>query len=658
MPYVPNLADAQEVYPGVPQSQNYVPTAADAQAVYQQSLLQQQSPQSTSATINATPNYAQSILGGASQSQLPLIGNLGNAVNAGLGALQSERNFGQDIYSTFAPQTAAAHPIPQLPQSSGTAYDIGKIGGNIGLYLAGGAGLDAARGLVAAATLPIASDVAGWLGGSAATPTIARNALGAGAYGAVTNPQNKAESAALGFGLGGAAGAIPAAAPAIQKISDIFNPQKYASQLLNYMGNGASNVAENAKSLATDIKTAYNAQVAPLAQGFQDIRNQVGDKPIYQAIPTRASSGNNFNNIDDVIDYVNDSHGANVEDPDELKEFLSDHYGKEFDNNKQILNFFNSAPATTFQRYGQDVLGNPNSSVNSGLPGTSVTPSYLDTFPNIRKYVTPDIQDLHSDFIADPTYNNARKLFSKYAAETARLSGKPPGFLDSADINQLQALTKGKAAIDNDIQSFLAAKNPDLASQYNALKSNWVQNVIPYRASGVKKLLGQNPTIPTNIHSLFATARGLPDANDMKVFSDLPPVSQNKIAYSALGKEASSKNPQSLANNFSKLPEQGLGDLVNPDIKDKFNMLKGIMEKRQTLNTLMGAGLGYAAGSHFGLSPEMLAAGGAYIGNKVLPAISRSPLVTALANGAFNAGQGLYRPAAATILANTIPGGQ
>jgi len=508
---------------------------------------------------------------------------------------------------------------------------------------------------MAASDLPLASKAAQWLGGeipnisakfggSSFLPAVTRQSIGGGIYGGITNPQNPEEGALKGAEIAAPLSAIPFAPPVMRSLSDYFNPQKVSDQILNTIG-GGNDVAENAKSLATDVQNSYKTQAAPLKQGFNDIKDQVGSDSIYQSTPTRQAQPGNFNNVNSVIDYVNDLHNTNLEDPDELHDFLNDKYGVDFKNNSQLMKFFNSSPSSALKQ------------ATPTVSGAQLAPSYLQTYPKIENYVTPDIKDLHETFTQNPTYDNARQLFSQYASEVARLQGKGPTNLDSAENAQLQSLSKGKAAIDSDIQSFLTSKNPSLTDQYNQLKQGWVKNVIPYHASDVNQLLGNNPDVPVNIHTLFGTAKHLPDVNDLKVFSDLPENSQNKIIYSALGKQTATKTPEALNNQFNKLGEQGLGDFVSPSLKDQFDQLQGMMGRRTALNTVTGGGLGYLLGHHLGFSPETTGLVGGYIGNKILPKVYNNPLVQSLSRG-VSAGAGAYSPLSTALRASLIPGGQ
>lgn len=113
------------------------------------------------------------------------------------GAMDAFVNFPSQIINIALPKE---YRIPLLKRNEGTAYDIGKIGGDIGTYAVGGGALNAGRAVLESA--PWVGKIAKSLGGEGLSG-IGRRALGSAAYGAVENPDDKLQGALLGGALSG-----------------------------------------------------------------------------------------------------------------------------------------------------------------------------------------------------------------------------------------------------------------------------------------------------------------------------------------------------------------------------------------------------------------------------------------------------------------------
>ncbi|OGT30410.1 MAG: hypothetical protein A3E87_01620 [Gammaproteobacteria bacterium RIFCSPHIGHO2_12_FULL_35_23] len=137
-----------------------------------------------------------------------------------------------------------------IPAQDNLPFNVGNIAGNIGGFIGGGELLDTAR--AASEGLPLIGKIAQGLGG-AGLSGFARRALGSGAYGALTDQDNRLKGAGLTAGLSaiGDAG-VP--------IVNYVRPQKYANSILDTISGGNS-LENSAKSLAQDIKTAYQARI-------------------------------------------------------------------------------------------------------------------------------------------------------------------------------------------------------------------------------------------------------------------------------------------------------------------------------------------------------------------------------------------------------------
>ncbi|NTU69259.1 hypothetical protein HGB13_00300 [bacterium] len=85
-----------------------------------------------------------------------------------------------------------------------------------------------------------------------------------------------------------------------------------------------------------------------------------------------------------------------------------------------------------------------------------------------------------------PTLNNlhnARKIISDEAIKLEKVAAKKGGYLDTAEGNKLDYLTKAKSIIDNDIERFAEIVNPKAAGAFKAANRQWATDVEPYKSA-------------------------------------------------------------------------------------------------------------------------------------------------------------------------------
>lgn len=164
------------------------------------------------------------------------------------------------------PQAAAGlQQMFQQPQGGGIPGAIGQFAGNAAPFMTGMEGLEA--GAASARVLPEGLGFLGKLlsqGGKA--PAAGRAMLGSSGLGALQNPDNPQQGAALGMGLGAAGeAASPLASMLKQKyldpIASMLSPNKYASKIANGLGLGRS-PNENSISLAGNVKDSYDKHMS------------------------------------------------------------------------------------------------------------------------------------------------------------------------------------------------------------------------------------------------------------------------------------------------------------------------------------------------------------------------------------------------------------
>lgn len=187
-----------------------------------------------------------------------------------LGAGDSIRN----LMSSTASLVPGVNISP-VKSGEGTAYDIGKIAGNIGGFLGGGEILNAAR--AGAEGLPFLGNIAQSLG-KEGLKGVGRRTLGAGIGGAIESQDNRLGGSSAGAGTSLAFELLPAALKGVGKFSEVLNPKKFANELAEKI----AKQHDKSKSLASD---QYNA-----------VRNIVGESNI-----THNNPSSNYISLDRAI---------------------------------------------------------------------------------------------------------------------------------------------------------------------------------------------------------------------------------------------------------------------------------------------------------------------------------------------------------------------
>lgn len=511
----------------------------------------------------------------------------------------------------------------------GAAYGIGHFAGDVGGFLAGGEILDTAR--LASEALPVVGKYAQMLGEQGMGA--ARRVLGAGVYGADTNADDRLKGAEKGATIAGAVEAVPGAVDLGAKLINNIQPKKYASQLMDMLSGGQSQ-EESAQSLASTLKNSYE-QEAKTGHGlYNNIFDSVGSGSIYDGVNQKAVRlpVDNFKNLGEVTDYVNDATGKNLESVADLKDHLLQEHGYTFNSNADLLKFFNSFPSL----------------VNSG--------AYSSVGRDVLNHYDYKLNQLHDIFSSNPSLQNAHNLQSQLGFGIRKLQATDAkSGLDVVGRSALQAYHEAQGAVQSDISDFLNSQDESLAKGYEAANKNWLENVVPYKENPkIAQIATGNITNPRNISNIFAS----PEPEIQKVVDDLGPEAQRRILYAELGKTQNKFTPEKLLDSFNSLENKGLSSYVNPSLQQQFDTLAGRIRNRDTTQKVAGGLLGASVFGHGG-SP-MGAGMGALVSGAISPAIMRylqSRLPIDQISGAISkAAPAIYRPASTAILANAIPG--
>ncbi len=315
--------------------------------------------------------------------------------------------------------------IPMAQTGQGTAYNVGKIAGNVGGFIGGGEALDAAR--LGAAGLPYIgqsasalSDIPGATGMASWLPGVARRALGASAYGAASTNDNRLQNAAMGLVLSPVADAVPGISNQINKGIQYLQPQKYADSIISSLGGGQS-LEDATKSVLSDVKNGYNTEVQNAKNAYDPVFSSVPNSSIYapanQNLSGRMAGTANFSGMPSA--------------------------GNESD----------AIPSPTLLNSANENMATPppiSNSLGGGL--------YPSLPSDITDEYTKGLKSLHNTFMNNPTFQNAHNLQSELGSVSSRLKNgvqaATPATIDTAD-----TLMDARTALKSDINDFLTNLN-------------------------------------------------------------------------------------------------------------------------------------------------------------------------------------------------------
>lgn len=389
-------------------------------------------------------------------------------------------------------------------------------------------------------------------------PRLARTA-GTSAFGALTSPGQRFRGAALGAGLGAGAEAVGAAPQiakfGIEKAKGLLRPfaaETDAQNILRKLGQNR-NLEENSKAMASDIKNKSEEIEDESDKNFSPIFDKVGGKFIYRDLPKKEPS---------LIQLL---PGTLIKEKREVPVDLGE---------------YNKLPKSIIREF------------------------------------TPDLKQLHNEFIKKPTFRNAANLRTELGAESAR-----PG-IDVLSRRAKQAVTKARQSLNNDMFSFLnrTDKTGDLAKKYQDAIDFHREEYVPYKSNRqIWKIAKGEVTNPRNITTIFKSPEGEEEGENFtktsKVLNDLGTDANKKILFNELGK---AKNAKDLINRFKKLDQQRLGSYVTPDLQQSIEGLENKVSRKEIAQRAAGGLGGAALGSLSGF-PIFGTATGATIGATTLP---------------------------------------
>jgi hypothetical protein len=570
--------------------------------------------------------------------------------------LQSILGAGDAVRNTIASaaNTLSGTNIPMAQSGNGPGYGLGNAAGNIGAFVGGGDVLDTLR--LGAEGMPLIGRAAQYLGQNGMDGGLARRAIGSGIYGSLTSPNNNLHQGEIGAGASLALDSVPYVGNTISAAANYLMPQKFAQSIIEKLGgaqdlNNPTQMENATKSVIKSINTGYNNAVQNSKSTYENIRNQVPSGSIYATpLSVSAPEKSNLSNV------------AQNYSPSAMPENIVAGSSAPSANES-----FGGVPVN---QTGPIAISQDAQAANQPLPSSWATPTTPQSsfsnlngqYPNLPSKVTnkymgdSDLEELHNNFIQNPTFDNAHTLQSELGSYSRAL-GNGAQAPTPATVNTIRAVKNARNALKSDINTFLSNESPQLAQAYNKASQGFQQNVVPYRTD--PDIYGMATGETTNMQpSTFAGVFKAPDANMAKVISDLPSDSVNKILYTKLGQSVPNKSAQGLINSYYNLDQQGLGSYVTPEMRQNFNSLDNRIKARNAIQSIAGTAAGAIGGSHFG---PMAAAAGA-VGGLGLSAVAnpfinyagrRLPL-DAITSGISNGMRGTYAGLRNAILANQL----
>lgn len=196
-------------------------------------------------------------------------------------------------------------------------------------------------------------------------------------FGATQNATDPTQGAIQGAEMGFGATAIPGGIGSVySKIKSAISPGAYADQFLAHIGNGNS-LQDNAKSLATDIRNAFQTQKENASDLYNPIFDNYSSANIYDSVnlPTAKYPALPDKYTENYTPDINDLHQAFVDNPTlQNAHNLQSQLGSEIRNYQNMyakgtLSTADRINMQNYQRAQNAVLDDTNNYLNAQQPG-------------------------------------------------------------------------------------------------------------------------------------------------------------------------------------------------------------------------------------------------------------------------------------------------
>ncbi len=454
-------------------------------------------------------------------------------LNAVIGAGDEALALPTNLYNLATPKSANV----ALPKnSSGFAYNAGKVGGGLASLIPAGVGLNAVRG--AAEALPMVGKAAQYLGGSGALQSAARLGTGMGAHGAVMNPDHPVVGA-LAEGIPGAV--LGAAGSAFDKLK----PTNY------YRGN------LNPEKLRDNVRIAGDTNT-PLG----DVIESPALKHLYENdLSKQYLSGSEklmANTADKIVGkgqgilnkYLGNTH------PEQVEEKIGNALIKAHETQNTVKNSLYKK-AEDLAEGNSASTGIATSKISDGKEigpslGTPGKESLKLTFPefsgNVNKY-SDLIKD--KDFLKfDPELKSILKNISDYKGEVKLkdaniLAGRLNSLAKESkasplpeDRNMSRIYGELGRSLKGDIKTSINnSGNKELQDAFNKAEENYKNNFSPLLDRDIYKFTNGGKSAEDIMQNFIKTGSTTDKGKQLdKLMSKLDPETQNLVKYSYLSR--------------------------------------------------------------------------------------------------------------------------
>jgi hypothetical protein len=466
--------------------------------------------------------------------------------------------------------------IPIEKSGEGFAYDIGGILTDAALFGGAGEGLMAARG--AAEKIPLIGKIAEALGkegsfgrdlkqNTAALSGLSRRGLGSAGYGALTSEGRRGEGATTAAELSAALDALPVAGKIAGKVGQAFMPEKLAKEIMGRLGAGQS-FEENAQSLANILKNKYEGVSSGNDKLYNRVFDSFRDTDVYGELVKKSGrlTKSRLNELAKESPVFNDAVSLRNQYEDEIKSLKSEE--KLSPRQQKKLSSYQDEMYTLDNRI--------KSYANSSYHGKNNKKFFDD--------LSPQLEDLHQEFIKTPTLENAHELQNKLTVEAARIRKSA-----SPNTDRAERYEKAQKLLKQDIHNMLGSKSPKALQEYKEATEDFYNNVLPYRQDkDIHDIATGKIQNPHNITSIFKA----PEKDILKISEDIGQAGKNRVLYEELG--GANQTAKQLADAISKLDKRRLSSYADEKLLQDANSLTGKIARKDLLQKGLGALIGGA----------------------------------------------------------------
>jgi len=454
--------------------------------------------------------------------------------------------------------------LPYVKTGEGTAYEIGKLAGDIAGFLGGGEIAGAAR--LGAEGLPYIGKAAQALGGESFLPRMSRRALGSAAFGALEDPENRLSSAAT---FGGISGILDASLGGLGKL----RPSK--------LFRGTLSPEELQRNL--DITRGTSTSLG-------DVIQSPSLKYNYENILAKIPGAGATNKMQETAVQVKDKGkellarilGEN--EPENVKKTLNESLKKSYREAKEQKRDLYKKTEDIADQMGLTVGRSNLSSTSSNIL------QEIEKSPELKRQLPSSIMEDLQFYKNPENFNNLRRsniLKGNLGTEARKL-------LKSGDEYHSGIYSQLRDALGRDIEESIQSKgSPELKSEYDAAQKFYREKIVPFEDKDVVKFVRKGAD-PDLIISSFIK-KGSNDRSNLldKLAHKLPQSQKGLLPYGFLSSslENGEFNPLKFSSLYKGLGENQRKSLIpdeklRKDVEDYVKLVKMNTEPLTLMNNV------------------------------------------------------------------------